>query len=52
MIEHFALDKLLELELKLRLRETEQAIDVVQQAITMFDKAYSGLLPKGYLKRE
>lgn len=52
IVEHFAPEKLLELELKLRLRETEQAIDVVQQAITTFHEVYSDMLPKGYLRSQ
>jgi hypothetical protein len=50
MLEHFDLDKWTELELKLRLRETEQALDAVQNAIATLKKIYGRYLPEAKRK--
>jgi hypothetical protein len=50
MVEHFDLDKWTELELKLRLRETEQALDAVQSAAEALKNMFPGYFPKARKK--
>jgi hypothetical protein len=45
MLEHFALEKLSEIELTLRLRETEQALDAVQFAADTLKRRYPDFFP-------
>lgn len=51
MLEHFAPEKLTEIELTLRLRETEQALDAVRLAADTLKNHYPAFLPNSRKNR-